>query len=206
MCEEHISSCGRSPIRLFARTFSNFGHSEGVRIALGQTWFAHMQEPFTRIPSLVLTQKWRSAPMLGICRTRDYFIFLEYIKLSLAGNGRFALASFSVRYPFRSTSSVSNTSSSCSGSNSSIWPLLKHRSMSRLVMKPFPSWSHVLNRASQSKMSMLYSLSPFSGLLLIDDFENSLFRHAFLILNSSKALLSLLRGWKDTMNTRNTFA
>ena len=125
--------------------------------------------------------------MLGICRTRDYFIFLEYINLSLAGNGRFALASFSVRYPFRSTSSVSKTSSSCSGSNSSIWPLLKHRNMSRLVMNPFPSWSHVLNRASQSKISIPYHLS---GLLLIDDFENSLFLHAFLILNSSKALLS----------------
>ena len=30
-----------------------------------------MQEPLTRIPNLILTQKWRSAPMLEIPRTRQ---------------------------------------------------------------------------------------------------------------------------------------
>ena len=38
----------------------------GVRMALGQTWFAHMQEPFTRIPNLVLTQKSHLAPYFSI--------------------------------------------------------------------------------------------------------------------------------------------
>ena len=51
---------GRSPLWLFARTFLNFCHFEGVRMALGQTWFAHMQEPL--IPNLVLTQKSHLAP------------------------------------------------------------------------------------------------------------------------------------------------
>ena len=40
-------------------------------MALDQTWFAHMQEPFTRIPNLVLTQKWPSAPMRVFPRTRQ---------------------------------------------------------------------------------------------------------------------------------------
>ena len=64
---------GRSPLWHFARTFLNFCHFEGVRMALGQTWFAHMQEPFTRIPNLVSTQKWQSAPMLEIPRTRQKY-------------------------------------------------------------------------------------------------------------------------------------
>ena len=40
-------------------------------MALGQTWLAHMKELFTRTPNLVLTQKWRSEPMLEIPRTRQ---------------------------------------------------------------------------------------------------------------------------------------
>ena len=62
---------GRSPLWLFARTFLNFCHFEGVRMALGQTWFAHMQEPFTRIPNLVLTQKPHLAPSSLFPRTRQ---------------------------------------------------------------------------------------------------------------------------------------
>ena len=58
-----------APIWLFARTFLNFGHFEGVRITPGPTRFANMQEPLTRIPNLVLTQKWRS--MLKIGRTQQ---------------------------------------------------------------------------------------------------------------------------------------
>ena len=49
----------------------NFGLFHGVRMAQGQTWSAHMQEPFTRIMNLVLTQKWWLAPMLEIARTRQ---------------------------------------------------------------------------------------------------------------------------------------
>ena len=62
---------GRSPLWLFARTFLNFCHFEGVRMALGQTWFAHMQEPFTRIPNLVLTQKSHLAPTSVFPRTQQ---------------------------------------------------------------------------------------------------------------------------------------
>ena len=61
--------CVLAPMWLLARTILNFFHFEGVMMALGQTWFAHMQEPFTRILNLVLTQKWRS--MLGTPRTRQ---------------------------------------------------------------------------------------------------------------------------------------
>ena len=43
----------------------------GARMALGQTLFAHMQEPFTRIPNLVLTQKSHLAPTLQIPRTQQ---------------------------------------------------------------------------------------------------------------------------------------
>ena len=38
-------------------------------MALGQTWLAHMKELFTRIPNLVLIQKWGSAPNLLLSRT-----------------------------------------------------------------------------------------------------------------------------------------
>ena len=41
----------------------------------------HMQEPFTRIPNLVLTKKWRLAPMLEIPRTRQNS---TYYQLSLS--------------------------------------------------------------------------------------------------------------------------
>ena len=110
-----------------------------------------------RCPSIVDQSKEFPEPLRKLQACSRFDFHFEIIARIIS----FVLASFSVRYPFRSTSSVSNTSSSCSGSNSSIWPLLKHRSMSRLVMNPFPSWSHVLNRASQSKMSILYSLSPY---------------------------------------------
>ena len=77
---------GRSPLWHFARTFLNFCHFEGVRMALGQTWFAHMQEPFTRIPNLVLTQKSHLAPISEIPRTQQRSIrkssFLFFSKKS----------------------------------------------------------------------------------------------------------------------------
>ena len=71
---------GRSPLWLFARTFLNFCHFEGVRMALGQTWFAHMQEPFTRIPNLVLTQKSHLAPTSQFPRTRQKCEVSNFIK------------------------------------------------------------------------------------------------------------------------------
>ena len=77
---------GRSPLWLFPRTFLNFCHFEGVRMALGQTWFAHMQEPFTRIQNLVLTQKWPSAPMLEIPRTRQICkILIGFLSFQIPG-------------------------------------------------------------------------------------------------------------------------
>ena len=48
----------------FSQKIFKFWSFFGVRVALGQTRLAHMQEPLTRIPNLILTQKWRSAPML----------------------------------------------------------------------------------------------------------------------------------------------
>ena len=76
---------GRSPLWLFPRTFLNFCHFEGVRKALGQTWFAHMQEPFTRIPNLVLTQKSHLAPYFTVSQNTAALMIFYPIFFQIMG-------------------------------------------------------------------------------------------------------------------------
>ena len=75
MCSStYVTFCQNTP-HLVGEHLCDFlgGHFHflGGRLALDQNWFARMQEPFTRIPNLVLTRKWPSAPMWVFSRTQQ---------------------------------------------------------------------------------------------------------------------------------------